>query len=78
MCKVHQNNPRGLRIYTKERIAKMSPQDKQNAIDAVKTSPTLTSEEKEANLALLEKPSAHTIALQQLSESAAEIGDIHE
>ena len=66
-----------MRIYTKDRIAKMSPQDKQNAIDAVRSSNTLSVDEKEANLSLLEREESAKIAHMQLRESAADIGDIN-
>ena len=66
-----------MRIYTKERILKMNPVEKQDAIDAVRSSNTLTANEKEANLLLLEAKDSTTVARMQMRESAADIGDIN-
>lgn len=73
------SNKRGtMRIYTPQRIAKMTSQEKQDAIEAVRSSNTLTVDEKEANLSLLESKESITIARMQIKEGAADIGDIHE
>jgi len=73
--KIHKNKRGTMRIYTQQRIDMMSTQEKQNAIDAVKTSASLTVEEKKINLDLLEKDSIK-IAHMQIQESAADISDI--
>lgn len=66
-----------MRIYTTKRIAQMSPHERKIAIEAIKTSNTLTVEEKEINLSLLEAGQSTQVALRQIQESAPDIGDIH-
>ena len=66
-----------MRIYTMDRINKMSMHERKTAIEAVKTSNTLTVDEKKENLRLLEVGKSTQIAHMQIVESAADIGDIN-
>ena len=64
-----------LRVYSKERVAMMSEAEKEWAIDMVKTSNSLTPQEKEENLKILQHNREAQIHA-KIMEEAADIDDI--